>query len=321
LTAVVHLAWGPLGPLPLREFVASYRRYEPGAEHELVILLNGVEQRQRPAFEAELSAVTHRILTVEEPVQDLAAYVQAARRLQHERMCFLNSYSVILADGWLANLDRALSQPRAGVVGATGSWASVRSATLNALFLPNPYRGVVPKRSVARGQLLAIELERGGEQVEADPQPRRSLIGSVLATLRTLPPMPEQLLRFESFPAHHLRTNAFMVERATLTGLRIGRIDRKMDAYLLESGRHSLTRQVQGLGLRTLVVARDGAFYDHEDWPRSRTLWQGDQEGLMIADNQTRMYANGGIERRRLLSAFAWGPLADPSPPLQALAP
>jgi hypothetical protein len=297
--------------------VASYRRYDAGAEHELVILLNGVEERQRPAVEAELSGVAHRVLALEQPVQDLAAYLQAARRLEHERVCFLNSYSVILAHDWLANLDRALSQPHAGLVGATGSWASVRSGTLNALFLPNPYRGVIPERSVARTELLSIELERGGEPVEADSQRRRPRIDSALATLRTLPLMPEQLLRFQGFPAHHLRTNAFMVERATLTGLRVGRIDRKMDAYLLESGRNSLTRQVQRLGLRTLVVARDGALYEPEEWPSSRTLWQGDQEGLMIADNQTRIYANGGIDRRRLLSAFAWGTRADPTPPLR----
>jgi hypothetical protein len=320
LTAVVHLVWGPLGPRPLRKFVASYRRQDAGAEHELFVLFNGVEKNQRPALEAELAGVSHRILTLEEPVQDLAAYVQAAQRLEHERMCFLNSYSVILSHGWLGNLDRALSQPRTGLVGATGSWASVRSATLNALFLPNAYRGVIPERRVARTQLLAMELERGGEQLEADQQPSRTLIGSALATLRTLPPMPEQLLRFESFPSHHVRTNAFMIDRTTLSRLRIGRVDRKMDAYLLESGHHSLTRQVQRLGLRTLVVARDGVFYEHEDWPRSRTLWQGDQEGLMIADNQTSTYANGGIERRRLLSAFAWGALADPSPPLRAAA-
>jgi hypothetical protein len=137
----------------------------------------------------------------------------------------------------------------------------------------------------------------------------------VLATLRTLPPMPEQLLRFQGFPAHHLRTNAFMAERALFSRLRIGAVPRKMDAYLLESGRHSLTRQVHALGLRTLVVARDGSTFDHHDWPRSRTLWQGDQEGLMIADNQTRMYASGGLDRRRLLSAFAWGTLGDPRPP------
>jgi hypothetical protein len=315
MTAVVHLVWGPLGPAPLREFLASYRRHPAGAEHELVVLLNGVTGDQRPALDAELEGVPHRLLTLEEPVQDLAAYAHAARCLEHERLCFLNSYSVILAGDWLAKLEGALGQDRAGLVGATGSWASARSATLNALFLPNPYRGVVPGRRVAREQLLAIELERSGEQIEPSARPARSAIGSILATLRTLPPMPAQLLRFEGFPAHHLRTNAFMGERATLMGLQLGAVARKMDAYALESGRHSLTRQVHARGLRTLVVARDGSFYDHQDWPRSRTLWQGDQEGLLIADNQTRMYTNGAIERRRLLSAFAWGRSADPKLP------
>jgi hypothetical protein len=318
LIALVHLVWGPLGPAPLREFLSSYRRHPAGVDHELVVLLNGIDEDRRMAFEAELEGVAHRLLTLEEPVQDLAAYARAAERLEHERLCFLNSHSVILAPEWLAKLEHALNQPRAGLVGATGSWASVRSGTLNGLFLPNPYRGVVPERRVAREQLLAIELERAGEEIAGDAQPRRSLLGSVLATLRTLPPMPEQLLRFEGFPAHHLRTNAFMAERATFTGLRMGRIERKMDAYLLESGRRSLTRQVQGLGLRALVVDRDGAVYDCEDWPSSRTLWQGDQEGLLVADNQTRLYANGGIDRRRLLSAFAWGQSAHPRLPARA---
>jgi hypothetical protein len=313
--AVVHLVWGPLGPAPLREFLASYRQYPAGSDHELVVLLNGVSGEQLPALLAELEGGEHRLLTLEAPVQDLAAYVQAAERLEHERLCFLNSYSAILAPNWLAKLANALDEPTAGLVAATGSWASVRSAVLNALFLPNPYRGVVPERRVAREQLLAMELERGGEEVDGQARPRRSLIGSVLATLRTLPPMPEQLLRFEGFPAKHLRTNAFMADRTTFVGLRTGRIDRKMDAYLLENGHRSFTRQVQSLGLRALVVDRDGAFYDHEDWPRSRTLWQGDQEGLMIADNQTRIYANGGIDRRRLLSTFAWGPRAEPRLP------
>jgi hypothetical protein len=312
LIALVYLVWGPLGPAPLREFLSSYRRYPAGVDHELVVLFNGIDEDRRTAFETELDGIEHRLITLEAPVQDLAAYAQAAERLEHERLCFLNSYSVILAPEWLAKLEHALNQPRAGLVGATGSWASVRSGTLNGLFLPNPYRGVVPERRVAREQLLAIELERAGDEIAGDAPARRSLLESVLAILRTLPAMPEQLFRFQGFPAHHLRTNAFMVERATFTGLRIGRINRKMDAYLVESGRHSVTRQVHGLGLRTLVVARDGAFYDHEDWPRSYTLWQGDQEGLMIADNQTRIYANGGIKRRRLLSTFAWGRQADP---------
>jgi hypothetical protein len=317
--AVVHLVWGPFGAEPLRRFVRSYREQPAGAEHELVVLLNNVSAELRPQLLAELEGVEHRVLELPAPVQDLAAYAQATGRLEHERLCFLNSHSEVLAPGWLAKLERALDQPRTGLVGATGSWASTRSWVLHSYLLPTPYRGHIPERRIAREQFLAIEREREGEPVsDAAEPPRRTLRDSLRAKLRTLPDMPVQLLGFEGFPAHHLRTNAFMADRATLARVRVRRLATKMDAYRLENGRHSLTRQVQAMGLRTLVVARDGYSYDREQWPLSHTLWQGDQEGLLVADNQTRSYAVGGLERRRLLSAFAWGPLADPSPPTGA---
>jgi len=47
---------------------------------------------------------------------------------------------------------------------------------------------------------------------------------------------------------------------------------------------------------------------------RSRTLWQGDQEGLLVADNQTLHYTHGDFELRHLLSTLAWGICADPEP-------
>jgi hypothetical protein len=319
--AVVHLVWGPLGPAPLREFLASYRRHRAGADHELIVLFNNVEERLRPELEAELEGVEHSLLSLAEPVQDLAAYAYAAERLAHERMCFLNSYSTILAPDWLAKLNGALDRPLAGLVGATGSWASIHSAVLNAFLLPNPYRRVVPERRIAREQMRAIELElataRGGvANAPTDPESRApTRLHSLLSALKSLRLMPEQLVRFEPFPAHHLRTNAFMLDRSIFTSLNVRRLRRKMDAYLLESGRSSFTRQIQQMGLRALVVARDGSFYDQARWPVSRTLWQGDQQGLLVADNQTRSYANGDIDRRRLLSAFAWGSQAAPSAP------
>lgn len=319
MIAVVHLVWGPFGPLPLRNFVRSYREHPAGAEHELIVLLNNVGPHQRPELLAELGGVPHRVLDLPETVQDLAAYAQAARGLEHERLCFLNSHSEILVPEWLAKLDRALDQPRTGLVGATGSWASTRSWVLHSYLLPTPYRGHIPERGIARAQFLAIERERDGLPVSDSPELlKRTLGDSLRAKLRTLPDMPIQILGFEGFPAYHLRTNAFMATRATLAGVRIGRLATKMDAYRLENGRHSLTRQVQAMGLRTLVVASDGSTYDHEQWPLSRTLWQGNQERLLIADNQTRSYAVGGLDRRRLLSGFAWGAQADPSPPLAA---
>jgi hypothetical protein len=318
MVAVVHLVWGPLGVVPLRNFLASYNRHSTGLEHELVILFNGVQDAQRVQIEGELHDTEHRLLTLGEPMQDLAAYARMIQVLEHDRLCFLNSHSVILADDWLVKLSNALDQPGTGMVGATGSWASTRSAVLNSLFLPNAYRGVIPERRVAREQLLGIELEKlGGGVPTSTSAAKPSLARSIVATLRTLPPKPEQLLRFGGFPAKHLRTNAFMARHSTFRQLRITNISRKMDAYILESGHTNLTRQVHDLGLRTLVVARDGNAFEPDVWPQSRTLWQGNQEGLLIADNQTRMYARGNFDRRRLLSAQAWGRMADPGKDLR----
>ena len=313
----MHLVWAPLGTDPLRRFLESYTRHSAGVEHRLVILLNGfLADQDLTPWRRALEHASHEELRLRDPMQDVAAYRRAVECVDAPRYCFLNSYSEILADDWLAKFTNALEQPRAGLVGATGFWASMRSATLNGLMLPNAYRGVVPGRRAARAELSAIEASgSGGMTPDGDAPAERSLQQSIRATLRTLRPVPERLLRFEGFPAPHLRTNGFIVTRDTFSSISARSLDRKMDAHRLESGRDSLTRQVQRLGLRALVIDRDGAVYEHEDWPASRTLWQCDQDGLLVADNQTRLYAEGAIERRRLLSAFAWGQHADPRMP------
>jgi hypothetical protein len=297
---VVHLVWGPLGVGPVREFVRSYRAYAAGAEHELVVLFNGVSDEQRAGLLAELSEIEHRVLSLPQPVQDLAAYAWAAGQLEHERLCFLNSHSEILATDWLAKLNDALNQPQAGLAGATGSWGSQRSHLLHDRRLPSPYRAVFPDRRWMQEQFLAIDRERFGDPTRF-PRLRR-YVNTWRATL-------EAVIAFDSFPSPHLRSNAFIVNRALFTELqpRRGRLSRKVHAFALESGRHSYTQQAQGRGLKVLVVDSEGVSYAPGEWYRSNTFWQGLQERLLVADNQTRRYASGDRDRRALLSRFAWG--------------
>jgi hypothetical protein len=131
MIAAVYLAWAPLGIEPVRTFLASYREHPAGIEHELVLLLNGagrggpVDGEERELLLAELGASADRVIVLEQaPMQDLAAYGHAAAMLEHDRVCFLNSYSEILAGGWLASLHEALEQPGVGAVAATGSFES-----------------------------------------------------------------------------------------------------------------------------------------------------------------------------------------------------
>ena len=150
-----------------------------------------------------------------------------------------------------------------------------------------------------------------GEQVDASAV-RLAALRLRVNTWRSL---AEVLRSFTAFPSPHLRTNAFMLTAETLGQLELAPTRRKVHAYRLESGKHSITAQVAALGLRTLVVGRDGSSYEPSDWHRSRTFWQGAQEELLIADNQTRVYEQGDLDRRTLLARLAWGLEADPAAP------
>lgn len=304
-TCVVHLVWAPLGPGPLAAFIDSYRRLAAGAEHRLVIVLNGFSWRQDTGPWLELlDGVEHEQLSLGRPLLDLAAYTAAAERVPAGRYCFLNSYSVLRVSGWLSMLIGALDEPGAGVAGASGSWGSVSSYNRFQLGLGGPYAGIFPDRRATISTLNAAGA-RNASPPGADE--RRDRLAYPRALL-------ENARGFQPFPAPHLRTNAFIVRSEVLARVVVGPLERKIEVYRLESGRRSITAQITDMGLSALVVGSDGRTYTPGQWPASRTLWQGEQENLLISDNRTEDYELGSTEVRTALSRYAWGHAADPAP-------
>jgi hypothetical protein len=310
---VVHIVWAPLGPQLLERFLASYRRHAAGEPHRLLMLFNGFSPGQDLAPWRELLAdVEHEELRLQRPVIDLAAYREATARAGAERYCFLNSSAVLLADGWLAHLTGHLRRPGVGLVGATGSWGSVRSHLQFKYGLGGPYARVFADRREAVAAVIAAGSRSELETPPPADGPRPA--GGRRRPLRYARTLLEQAWGFRSFPAPHIRTNGFAATADVLARVRMGRLETKMANYGLESGRDSLTAQVQAMGLTPVVVARDGSGYAAAEWPASRTFWQGDQENLLIADNRTEDYQLGSPAVRETLSRFAWGPDADPRP-------
>jgi hypothetical protein len=117
--------------------------------------------------------------------------------------------------------------------------------------------------------------------------------------------------RIPAFPNYHLRTNAFIARATILRRLKVPVIRTKKDAYAFESGPKSLTRQLLDLNQQVLVVDRNGAVFEKEEWARSRTFKQAAQENLLVADNQTSRYEAASMEERRRLSLIAWGEQSD----------
>jgi hypothetical protein len=272
-TDVIHLVWKPAGIEPLRRFAESYRRYSAGADHELTVLYNGFGGDDLDPYRSVLEGLRHRELFTAQASLDIAAYFWASRQVSGRFVCFLNSYSELLAAGWLAKLLEPMRQAGVGASGATGSWESVYTAYL--------------KRIASVGR-------------------PRSPLGWAKHLMR-LRKLGRYRAEFDPLPNPHLRSNAFVIERARWLGLRRPALRTKWETLQFENGKQSMSRQLQGAGLELYVVGRDGTRYASDQWPMSRTFRMGNQENLLVADNRTRQYEKADEESRRHMREIAWG--------------
>lgn len=126
------------------------------------------------------------------------------------------------------------------------------------------------------------------------------------------PTFPTGLKDFPPFPNPHLRTNAFCIKRELFLNLEITVPKEKIDCWLLESGENSISRQIAKRGYELLVVDKFGNAYKPYLWNAAKTFRSGEQEHLLISDNQTEYFISADPNRREFLSLGAWmGPFTE----------
>ncbi len=111
----------------MRRFLASYQRYPAGRDLNLYVIFKGfpsVAERTRAVSLFE--PIRHDAIFTADDAFDIGAYVQAAAQIPEQKICFLNTNAEILCEEWLAKLAHNLEQPGVGLVGATGSYESLR---------------------------------------------------------------------------------------------------------------------------------------------------------------------------------------------------
>lgn len=259
-----------LNPLDLaRRFAESYLRFPAGAAHKLTLIISGFPDYAQTAellslFDSSLPSVIH----VSGVDYDIGKYRVALETSDFELCCFLNSYSIIRASGWLAEFSQCASNSRVGLVGATASYQSNFSDAMARIAARNPSLGML----------------------------RHGVPGAVL-----------YWAYFPAFPNPHIRTNAFAIRRDVFQRVKWPRNPSRIETFRFESGRRSLTRQVLKMGLDAVIVGRDGRRYGVSEWPSSGTFRQNEQDNLLVDDNHTIDYSIAAPERRRQLAAAAWG--------------
>lgn len=300
-TGVFYLYRFAEGDAPARRFLNSYKRCPAGCAHDLHVILKGFPDQEAITSACRLfESIPVNAIEVEDKGYDIGSYFAAAKAVSNPQLLFLNTFSEILADDWLAHFEQALALPGVGLVGATGSWQSASSgyeaALLRVLRRPKFYL------SRYLGLAASAANNDGGHAEDDGPIDFRRL----LRRAGRVSLYPLRVYEFGRHPNPHIRTNAFMIMRDVFLSLRGVTFERKMDAYKFESGRRSMTRQIMARGLRPVVVDRDGRVYEIPEWKSSSTFWIDFQANLLVADNQTTNYATGSSARRKMLRSHAW---------------
>lgn len=140
--AVIYLARGFEADHVERfqRFAQSYRTQPAGYDHKLYVIFKGFAgAHDRATAEAVFDGLPFEAIDTDDLSFDLGAYADALRTVNEDYVCFLNTNSEINAPFWLAKLLRNLDTPGVGMVGATGSFESLRY--INRLFpeYPNPH--------------------------------------------------------------------------------------------------------------------------------------------------------------------------------------
>jgi hypothetical protein len=273
---VVHLVRQSNGILPFKSFLDSYRRHSAGVDHDFLIIFKGFDERAAgtEAYCDLLQGFAYRSLFLPDEGFDIGPYFEAAKRLDARYFCFINSFSVILDEDWLAKLYEHGRHKNVGVVGATGSCESA-------------YTNIVRCWPVRRSALFYL----------------KGLVSYRAALTNAL----KQWSYFPPFPNYHVRTNSFMISRRLMLRLRVKSVHTKLDAGRFESGWHSMTRQIFGMNLKALIVGCDGRGYDKSQWYESATFRSDEQHNLLVADNRTRQYSEADPQTKKLLAEYAWG--------------
>ncbi len=113
---------------------------------------------------------------------------------------------------------------------------------------------------------------------------------------------------FYPFPNPHIRTTGFMIKGSDYVKFIHNKsIKSKIDAWIIESGKNSLTNYFKKLNFKIYVINSDGEKFLENKWKESQTYNYLEQKKSIISDNHIRKYILLN-KSDKLISEFnTWG--------------
>jgi len=113
---------------------------------------------------------------------------------------------------------------------------------------------------------------------------------------------------FNNFPNPHIRTSSFLIKgQIFLNYMSNKKINNKVDAWRIESGKDSLTNYFKLMNYYIYIINSDGDKFVEKDWKLSEIYNYLKQSKSIISDKHTRRYDTLNENDRQLSRKRVWG--------------
>lgn len=279
MISVIYLFYTPYGLEHFNCFIESYSKFSSNVKHQLVIALKGCNHNDEIVTHCKKifddKKIEPQFLFVPNLGFDINAYQYILNQINTTYAICFNTKSIILHENWL-DIYQEHCNEKLGIIAATASFQSHLSTVLN-----------------EENWFYNFE---------------KKLTENLKKYLLLLKANTVWRFYYKKFPNPHVRTNAFLVNKAIFLSLDIKNpLTSKRKAYVLESGFYSITNQLLQKKLIVGIIDKNGKFFDVKNANLSNTFWKNNQEDLLIEDNQTALYRNASNSEKKELSLLAWG--------------
>ena len=258
----------------LRLFLESTKNFKSGISYNLNIIFKNhknIPEKVRNIC----NKYNAKLYFFKDDGFDWGAYIRFAKIKNTNLILFLNSNSIIISENWLLYLSRPFKNEKIKMTGATGSYSSKKT-----MLLPPKFLFLSPLKYFKYLFFFILDF-------------------IFLSNL------------FDSFPSIHIRSNSFMVKRSDfLAYVNLKKFPiSKLDSYLLENGKNSLSKYFLKNNYKIGVVGKDGIFYLPSKWKESKTFKYSNQENLLISDNHTNYYLlhKKNYTSKLIMNFITWG--------------
>lgn len=247
------------------KFFESYKKYQSGIEHTLIIASKIWEERSEEeytTFDRHIRDLGAKTIDLSNNKYEFGVYYQIAKESKADYIVFLVSTSEICSENWLLKLTKHFTLN-----------PNLKYVTTSVSYSPTPILPYLDEAIIRKKHHVAT--------IKSTFLHSLSNTVAVIKNIATINP---------SYQAPHpfIRTNVFAIERLLyLDIIRTNNLSqKKISSYHFENGRQNLIKFILDRNFEYGIIGSDGHCYKENDWLKNQIAANFDTSNILIKDRE-----------------------------------